>query len=101
MSNLYLSRKMATESSRLDDSQTTNSPFVISKSPKISKASVATNQRSDYDVEELEMLLEVTMKSSPFTLVPRYSFKIGTISNSITKCLICSRRHISYKLTVL
>ncbi|XP_042399654.1 magnesium transporter MRS2-I-like isoform X1 [Zingiber officinale] len=58
MANLYLSRKMATESPRLDDSQTTNSPFLISKSPKISKASVATNQGSDYNVEELEMLLE-------------------------------------------
>ncbi|XP_042399655.1 magnesium transporter MRS2-2-like isoform X2 [Zingiber officinale] len=59
MANLYLSRKMATESPRLDDSQTTNSPFLISKSPKISKASVATNQGSDYNVEELEMLLEL------------------------------------------
>ncbi|XP_042409423.1 magnesium transporter MRS2-I-like isoform X3 [Zingiber officinale] len=58
MANLYLSRKMATESPRLDDSQTVNSPFLISKSPKISKASVATNQGSDYNVEELEMLLE-------------------------------------------
>ncbi|XP_042409422.1 magnesium transporter MRS2-I-like isoform X2 [Zingiber officinale] len=59
MANLYLSRKMATESPRLDDSQTVNSPFLISKSPKISKASVATNQGSDYNVEELEMLLEL------------------------------------------
>lgn len=79
MANLYLSRKMATESPRLDDSQTVNSPFLISKSPKISKASVATNQGSDYNVEELEMLLEVTMKCSPSTLILLYSFKIGTI----------------------
>ncbi|WOL08001.1 magnesium transporter MRS2-I-like [Canna indica] len=62
MADLYLSRKMGTESPHMAGSAvssvTPNSPFLVSKASRVSRASVATLHGNEYDVEELEMLLE-------------------------------------------
>ncbi|CAL9088435.1 unnamed protein product [Musa textilis] len=62
MADLYLSRKMATESPCLVDSAVSdlapNSPVLVSKTSRVSRTSVATLHGNEYNVEELEMLLE-------------------------------------------
>lgn len=66
MADLYLSRKMATESPCLVDSAISdlapNSPVLVSKTSRVSRTSVATLHGNEDTVEELEMLLEVIIK---------------------------------------
>lgn len=65
MADLYLSRKLAGASSPVSGSGASNwfpaSPTIGSKISKASRASMATVRGDENDVEELEMLLEVTM----------------------------------------
>lgn len=65
MADLYLSRKVAGSSSPVSGSGASNwfpaSPTIGSKISRASRASMATVRGDENDVEELEMLLEVTM----------------------------------------
>ncbi|KAK8962825.1 Magnesium transporter MRS2-I [Platanthera guangdongensis] len=63
MADLYLSRKLAGASSPLSAVATNwgpGSPTIASKISRASRASAATIHGIENDVEELEMLLEVT-----------------------------------------
>ncbi|KAK2975545.1 hypothetical protein RJ640_011544 [Escallonia rubra] len=64
MADLYLSRKLAGASSPVSGSGAASwlvaSPTIGSKISRVSRASVATVHGDENDVEELEMLLEVT-----------------------------------------
>lgn len=65
MADLYLSRKLDGSSSPVSGSGAPNwfpaSPTIASKISRASRASIATARGDENDVEELEMLLEVTI----------------------------------------
>lgn len=65
MADLYLSRKLDSASSPVSGSGAANwflaSPTIGSKISRASRASMATVRGDENDVEELEMLLEVTL----------------------------------------
>lgn len=89
MADLYLSRKLASASPVSGSGAASwflASPTIGSKISRASRASMATVRGDENDIEELEMLLEVTMLTYFFPTIS-YETKILKVSSFIAGLL--------------